>query len=102
MGQEELKFKGWDWTELAQLVECVKPQNDDHTAKLIRVHLLDAAWDNCGEGDATTAAAVRRFLLALEKAPHSNMSAFYKGLREIESDGMMLRLVAHCLEYLWT
>ena len=102
MGKEHLKFKGWDWTELTQLATCVKPDDDEEAAKVIREHLLAAAWANCGEGDAVIAAAVRKFLLALEKDPNSIISPFYKGLREIESDGMMLRLVAHCLEYLWT
>ncbi len=105
MGQDKLKFKGWDWAELAQLIgrEYADFESDEAAAEAIKEHLNQAADAACGNGDAHVAANVRKFLLALEKDEWSGYSKpFYRGLRTIEHDGMMLQLVAHFLEYLWT
>ena len=105
MGQNQLSFKGWDWSELATLTgrEYKDYADDEDAAKAIREVLLTAAFDKCGKGDANVAAAVRRFLLALEHDSWAGYSKpFYKGIREVEHDGMMLQIVSHFLEYLWT
>lgn len=105
MRQDKLKFDGWDWSELAQLIgrEHADFTSNEEAAKVIREHLRQAAFAACGEGDAIVAANVRKFLLALEKDKWCGYSKpFYKGIRTVEHDGMMLQIVAHCLEFLWT
>lgn len=102
MGKDHVEFKGWDWRELEQLVGQ-KFDNDQVASQAIRQYLINAAVAQCGNGDAHVAAHVRQFLLALERDQWVGFSKpFYRGLREVEHDGMMLRLVAHFLEYLWT
>lgn len=105
MGKTKLDIKGWDWAELAPLTgkSYDDYESDEAAAEAIREFISEAAFKDCGEGDAEVAASVRQFLEALENDGMAGYSKpFYRGLREIEHDGMMLQYVSHFLDWLWT
>ncbi len=103
MGEGTIKFNGYDWSELGPVLglDYDSFASDEIAFLAYQTVLQDAASRHDGKGDGVIAGGVRQYLTALEKMA-GYLSPFCHGLRCIEHDGVMLRLVAHNLGDLWS
>lgn len=102
MERQAVRFQGFDWSELASTLglNYTSYSNDKRALAAFKRALTKASFAHMGAGDAKIANNVRRFLASLGKH-NTHDGPFFRGLQNIEHDGLMLRLVAHNLEFLW-
>lgn len=102
MGEGSLKFRGFDWGELGPVLglDYSNFTSDEAAFLAFQEALNIASCRHDGQGDGKIANGVRQFLTSLEKGG-GYLKPFYRGLRSIEHDGVMLKLVAHNLGDLW-
>lgn len=103
MGKDPLRFKGFDWSELGPVLglDYDNFKTDEEALLAFQEALLHASFRHDGKGDVEIANGVRQFLVALEKCG-GYLTPFYRGLRSIEHDGVMLGITASNLGCLWS
>ena len=102
MGEGSIEFRGYDWGELGPVfgLDYDNFASDEAAFLAFQEALNIASFRHDGKGDSRVANGVRQFLAKMEKGG-GYLQPFYHGLRCIEHDGVMLRMVAYNLGDLW-
>lgn len=115
--RKPIRFRGWDWTELAQLEQIasewpsvpktLKPeglqtQEDVENAYQIRGYLSSLVYDTDRARERKLASGyVRKFCLALSKCEADYSRDIYLAFAKLENDDILLQWVCNNLEVMW-
>lgn len=96
-----MRYKGYDWTELAEALGVEIPDCDDPTPL---IEYIDNAsyWDD-GEGVKNPhTKEMRKFLNALCKNCVFYSVPIWKGLKQIKNDETFIKYFLHLLPFMWS
>lgn len=99
------KFKGWDWTELAECWNLgVDTEKDDE--KIIKEKIINHIYNNLDDKGNFKNKQIREdihnFLRALMKINMDFDNPVYEGMLKIQHDATLARWVTNNLEMMWT
>lgn len=102
---QKLKFKGFDFTELAETWDL--EYDDDNLLNVLSGHMLRALDGTTRDAKekreaAAVARDVREYANALARVDPSGRSGLWRGLAKIESDFNLLQVAVHLLPLMWS
>ena len=95
------RFKGWDFSELAECFEINVPEDSIDEGVLLIQEYLEKHLEFGSSKLKENAKVMRRFLKKLIKEDHSYITSVWAGIVEVEDDFSLIQISIPLIGYMW-